>query len=753
MRIAISISITGLRRRRNGIITTTMTGLTDAGVYGDEARPDDHASIAMVLPGGVTVVSQSWGRDGRNSDEFGTGSSPTSYTPPSAGTVWTLTGTALGSDGRTYVASAPIRYAPATVGTPDSLSYADDSGLQQYDFSSIFTGTNLILGPYTVESIDPANVYIVSAISPILELDTDDLAVQSGTAYTLGTVDQYGRAYEAEGDFTIATAAQPTITGATSDRGGLAARHSVALTGVASGTPDAVKWQTDDNEAFTSPTDTGDTDTSFTPTIGTTVTDAHWVRFAAQYGATWYYSTAYQARYQPASAAGALADKEYAQDIAIVSLASASDFTIPSGITSTWSIAGSGDALHTGLSLNTGTAVTTGTPTVSGARNIVVRHTDQYGWPTDSGRTITVAPITFTVDAGNLIADIPTDTNPAAEITSVTVDDGDYAGTYTTDGNGNAFTVGGFLALGSGVGLPITKPVISLSTDTGTTDELDSGDVAEVDLAALWAAADGDTLSHTLSWRDSSGSLQANHSPYTGGGTEDTEIFARDVVGAVTVDSDPIPVVSAAGVSDPVLLDTKTIASLVGSTHTFASVDMSGAAEGDTIYFLVGFGGATATILSASMAGTTISTVRLENTTNRRVAIFKGARPAASSADFAVLMSGSSGIAGEALAVYKVVGANTDTVNSGQTSTNPVTFGVNTQIDNICLGGFIETRGTGSITLTGLSNTTTTTTTDDATFDFVTGWHRATTAETPRTFTGTMVGNGNAAGAVTVISA
>jgi hypothetical protein len=458
-------------------------------------------------------------------------------------------------------------------------------------------------------------------------------------------------------------------------------------------------------------------------------------------------------RYAAGTAANALGAKYYAEDIAILSLANAGDFTL-TNLTGSYSLAPASDALLTGLSLNATTAAITGTPTNTGTANLIIRFTDQYGRTVDSfGRSITVTPITFAVESGNLVPDIPVDTADVP-IASITIDPPSaYAGTHTVDALGNPFSTGAFLALGSGVGLPITKPVIALTTDTGTPDELDSGDEAEVTRAALWAAADGDALSHTLSWRDSSGLLQANHSPYTGDGTEDTEIFARDVVGAVTVDSDPIPVVAAAGVSDPVLLDTKTIASLVGSTHTFASVDMSGAAVGDPIYFLVGFGGATATILSASMAGTTISTVRLENTTNRRVAIFKGARPAASSADFAVLMSGSSGIAGEALAVYKVVGANTDTVNSGQTSTNPVTFGVNTQIDDICLGGFIETRGTGSITLTGLSNTTTTTTTDDATFDFVTGWHRATTAETPRTFTGTMVGNGNAAGAVTVIAA
>lgn len=208
----------------------------------------------------------------------------------------------------------------------------------------------------------------------------------------------------------------------------------------------------------------------------------------------------------------AIADKFYAEDLAIVTIDVASDFTGGDPPTS-YALHGSSAALPTGLSLNTTTGEITGTPTTpAGAATIVVEGTNAGGSDTTTF-DITIRAILL---ATPWVADLGSATDPTPITGSQVVRVGDlivvHIGQQTqidttgvTDDLGNTYTA---KSAGTDAGNNTGRTYYSIVTSAGTLTTINVANVASsrniLCQAAMFAGPFGaidknpaDTTDHT----------------------------------------------------------------------------------------------------------------------------------------------------------------------------------------------------------------------------------------------------------------
>lgn len=190
--------------------TIPMTGLT-AARNTEEARIGSHAGISVGFPSGVTAwSSQTWGVGISGDTTYGTGASPTDFTASNgARLLWR----GIGDDGKTYHASAPIRYAPATLGTaliPVERVLGDDAAIATA--SAFVAGDNTLT--YSLVSA-PAGMTINASTGAI---DASAVAIGLDQAVIIGATDTYGWTITADLQVNIVAVeitltTEPTIAG------------------------------------------------------------------------------------------------------------------------------------------------------------------------------------------------------------------------------------------------------------------------------------------------------------------------------------------------------------------------------------------------------------------------------------------------------------------------------------------------------------------------------------------------------------
>lgn len=334
-------------------------------------------------------------------------------------------------------------------------------------------------------------------------------------------------------------------------------------------------------------------------------------------------------------AAGALADKEFTTNVAVPPYDTSVDFT-GSGIT--YALAPTSDALPTGLVLSS-SGVITGTPTVAVTRNIVVRGTNAGG-TADSAFTLATVALAVT-DNGNGTYSLTYGADTPDNFT-VTID-----GTpYTQDLSSNALNAALLDSVPAGQGLALAVPTISLSTDTGTAGELDSGDVAQVDAEGVWLYPSGQAApTLTKTWRDQAGEIQANNADYTGDGSETTSIFARETDGTTTIESGTIPVAPPVASSVSRVVRPNVTGNAASTTLT-ATVTGFNAANGSRVIGLVAFKRSTGSgspTFDLTFDGSAPTQELVSGNSRMRVFAFEAPHPGTGDVDVVVTRTSGSG--------------------------------------------------------------------------------------------------------------
>jgi hypothetical protein len=242
-------------------------------------------------------------------------------------------------------------------------------------------------------------------------------------------------------------------------------------------------------------------------------------------------------RHAPATA-GSLSSAQYSTGIGNADRTISVGFTIPAGVTLTYSLV----SAPAGYSIPAGATRRVATGTAADA-TLTIRGTDQYGRTVDVTEGVDLVTPTLSYSAGLLEATTGAD-DPDATAHSITITGGDY------DGVAVNFTAAQIRAVASGRGLNVLVPnAPSLTTDTGTAGTLDAGDVAVPGRAGLWMYPAGQTApTITTTLRDAGGQIQAPFTSWTQGttGTAVTTILTRESDGLTTAASATVPVASAA---------------------------------------------------------------------------------------------------------------------------------------------------------------------------------------------------------------
>jgi hypothetical protein len=189
-------------RRQRGVAITTiaMTGLT-SGV----AEIGSHASISVGVPSGVTSwTSQSWGTAYGDST-YGTGANPTTF---AAGNGGSLQWQGVGNDGKTYRATAPIRYPVPVLGTLTNQTINSDDIEPTYDIGGqvTFSGTP----SYSLPVVPSEGGASINS-SGVIAFDPGILVLQTGTTITARVADAVDATRFAERSFTLTVEETTTI--------------------------------------------------------------------------------------------------------------------------------------------------------------------------------------------------------------------------------------------------------------------------------------------------------------------------------------------------------------------------------------------------------------------------------------------------------------------------------------------------------------------------------------------------------------
>ncbi|WP_116598582.1 hypothetical protein [Primorskyibacter marinus] len=184
--------------------TATLTGLTDG-----DALPGGHASIAVVLPDGVTIAAITWGISYGDAT-YGTSTNPADFTANVGGRLFCEI---LGSDGNTYRASAPIRYAAGTAPTIAAQAWTVDDDTVALDASA--SGANLVF-TYAATGLPGASE--IDAVTGEITTAGNGGAFAQGDVGTgsisITATDQFGREISYSVPYAIALRAKATAAGA-----------------------------------------------------------------------------------------------------------------------------------------------------------------------------------------------------------------------------------------------------------------------------------------------------------------------------------------------------------------------------------------------------------------------------------------------------------------------------------------------------------------------------------------------------------
>lgn len=341
------------------------------------------------------------------------------------------------------------------------------------------------------------------------------------------------------------------------------------------------------------------------------------------------------------------------------------------------------------------------------AAGFAVTVTDTAG----NQQVFTTSPVTVqykarvTATSGN---EAQIDVNPLvpdSATISLTVGNGDYAGTYTPvvgDLRGNAYNFGGN-------GAP------TISGDTGL------GDTLSVDFG-LWSVASG-SLSFTCQWK--ADGVDIPGATFTSFditalqlGTDVTcEVAASDGTSSTIAETAAVPVSAGSGgaLAGSIVLDVFNTAP--DSTQTIAAADLTAAAEGDLLLFClsardnqsnfgitgVTFGGTAATLLADSP--TTNPTDSLKTIS----AIYGMIAPAARIGDIVSTVSESVASALK-ITVIKVPGASITPLDTARTEVSSSSATINMDVGTgglvVVATAYEESTTNDGLTYTGLSSPT-----------------------------------------------
>lgn len=233
-----------------------------------------------------------------------------------------------------------------------------------------------------------------------------------------------------------------------------------------SGSASSQKWQSAATNGG-SPSDiSGATGTTFTPDIGTNITDAHWIRAAVTIDSVEYYSAWRQVRYAPATAADGLGPFDWTVDDDAIDVDFTADFTT-NGNTLVYVITRRPPGVA-----DDGDGTISGPATAADSGTMICTATDDYGRVVDSSADFAASLRAQASAAGNL-ADQSFVENTGVQTYAT-------AGDFTANGNTLTYSVNSV----AGVSINPTTGVVSADTDvmslqTGTsiivtvTDEYD----------------------------------------------------------------------------------------------------------------------------------------------------------------------------------------------------------------------------------------------------------------------------------------
>jgi hypothetical protein len=186
--------------------TVSFTGLsTDSlGSYG---QIGNHAAISYTITPDLGTETVKWSNSANPADAatFGTGASPTTFTSVDGFSVFLH----VTDNAETRTFSFPARYAPGAFGALSNQSFAEDTGNRTYVFSAA-TGANLT---WTYSLVSPPSGVTIDSATRTVTFNTDTMAQQTGTPFTVRATDQYGRQIDQTATISITEPGEWIISG------------------------------------------------------------------------------------------------------------------------------------------------------------------------------------------------------------------------------------------------------------------------------------------------------------------------------------------------------------------------------------------------------------------------------------------------------------------------------------------------------------------------------------------------------------
>jgi hypothetical protein len=238
------------------------------------------------------------------------------------------------------------------------------------------------------------------------------------------------------------------------------------------------------------------------------------------------------------------------------------------------------------------------------------------------------------------------------------------------------------------------------------------------------------------------------------GGTYRLRITAGDGVRTTMIETDgltiPRPALSVSFLSERTAETGKS-----GALLTFASLDFGDAEVGAELRLIVFAESSPGPILSAALGGVPLERLGSESGNNLRLAMFRAQRPVASTVSLVVTLSGGAGYSQGALALYRVSNAPSRELSSGASVTGGDTFSIalNTSAGGAVIGGFVEDRSSGGISVVGLENQRVLIPSGDPNATFRHGFLLPSVSASPLAITAILTGPGTAAGLASSLEA
>lgn len=197
--------------------------------------------------------------------------------------------------------------------------------------------------------------------------------------------------------------------------------------------------------------------------------------------------------------------------------------------------------------------------------------------------------------------------------------------------------------------------------------------------------------------------------------------------------------------------------SKAGSIITWASIDLSAIAVGDRLRIIVYYEGGQAPSTTAELGtGNALTRLDFQSEGSHRLSIWSGVRPASTTPNLVLTMTGGVGsMTSGIVVVYKLPAAPSAEVAAGVAGTGAAsrTFNLNTTAGGALIGAFVDTRASETIEVTGYANQLVVQAAGNAAVQMKHGFSVITTPATPQAITGTLSGNSNILGIATSLAA